>query len=119
MPVLIFMMYFNSIFNTTNFLFIDKKRTNYTDDANLLWILALLVVVTPIGICAQNIMYYKQKVSTAKLIMSLSIVMTLAFDVVVMDEDLTLKEIIGCALIMIANIAIGIGKAKPKQDIIK
>ena len=28
MPVLIFMMYFNSIFNTANFLFIDTKRSS-------------------------------------------------------------------------------------------
>lgn len=46
-------------------------------------------------------------------------VMTLAFDVTVMDEDLTLREIIGCALIMIANIVIGIGKQLPKKPIIK
>jgi uncharacterized membrane protein len=60
-------------------------------------------------------MYYKQKVSTAKLIMSLSIVMTLTFDVTVMNEVLTIKEVLGCVLIMIANITIGISKQRPKE----
>ena len=47
--------------------------------------------------------------------MSLSIVITLAFDVTVMNEGLTYREILGCALIMIANITIGISKRLPKD----
>jgi uncharacterized membrane protein len=41
--------------------------------------------------------------------------MTLTFDVTVMNEVLTIKEVLGCVLIMIANITIGISKQRPKE----